>query len=211
MSVELTDIESVRQFMQKSTSDTLQDEDIGVLILQCSEAITRHCNRQFGPAESEVTRGFELEPNGGWELIDLKPYEYRAIKTVTIDPDFSGGTALTANTYRFWPYPSREGTFFGLRLAELPELKLPAGFERSGELPFQTRRLDVKADWGMTKIPLEVQHWANVTVEAWVHLRREGGQPNLTELGEGPLPVGYDLPLPVVWGLKRWVRPTPSA
>jgi hypothetical protein len=78
-------------------------------------------------------------------------------------------------------------------------------------MPFQTRRVDVKAMWGIAEIPRELQHWANVCVEAWAHLRRDGGNPNEMQFGEGPLPVGYDIPLPVKWGLRRFVRPTPSA
>lgn len=208
---ELTDVDSVRQFMQKSTSDKLQDEDIEVLVLGASQAIIRYCNREFGPTPEE-TRSFEFEPNGnGFETVDLKPYEYRTLKTVTIDPDFSGGTALTSNQYRQWPYPARDGTFFGVRLVNLEELTTPTSMPATAGLPFHTRRLDVSADWGTASVPLEVEHWANVTVEAWAHLRREGAAPNLSDFGEGPLPPGYDLPLPVVWGLKRWVRPTPSA
>lgn len=209
--VELTDVDSVRQFMQKSTSAKLQDEDIEVLILGVSDAIPRLCNREFGPTGASTTRSFEFEPNGnGFEVIDLKPYEYRALHGVTLDPDFTP-TVLVANQYREYPFPARDGTFFGLRLVNLAELVFPAGMEQTVGLPFHNRRIDVKADWGMASVPVEVQHWANVTVEAWSHLRREGGGPNPSEFGEGPLPLGYDLPLPVVWGLKRWMRPTPSA
>jgi hypothetical protein len=210
--VELTDVDSVRQFMQKSVSDKLQDEDIEVLILGVSDAFPRHCNREFGPTGTETTRSFEFEPNGnGFEVVDLKPYEYRALHGVTLDPDFAPGTILVANQYREWSFPARDGTFFGLRLVNLEELVTPKGMQPTAGLPFRTRRVDVKADWGMASVPEEIRHWANVTVEAWSHLRREGGAPNMTEFGEGPLPPGYDLPLPVVWGLKRWVRPTPSA
>jgi hypothetical protein len=97
-------------------------------------------------------------------------------------------------------------------LAELPDPVLPTGLAASPALPYQTRRIDVTADWGMASVPSEVQHWANVTVEAWVHLRR-GTVPGQrqAELGEGPMPTIEDLPVPVRWGLKRWVRPTPEA
>jgi hypothetical protein len=209
--LELTDIASVRQFMQKSQSDKLQDPDIETLIEQASDEIQRHCNREFAPASDDATRSFEFQPNGnGFEVIDLKPYEYRALHSVTLDPDFEA-IELEASQYRVWPFPARDGTFFGFRLVNLPEQTLPSDFQSTAGIPFQTRRLDVTADWGMASVPPGVKHWANVTVEAWAHLRREGGQPNETQFGEGPLPPGYDLPLPVVWGLRRWARPTPSA
>jgi hypothetical protein len=204
---DLTDVASVRQLMQKTTSDKLQDPDIETLIHQASDAIQRHCNREFAPASSKVLRSFEFEPNTSLDLIDLKPYEYRALHTVTLDPDLEPVT-LDATQFRTWPFPARDGTFFGLRLSDLPDPKLPS--TTSTILPFGLRRLDVTADWGMLSVPSEVTHWTNVTVEAWLHLRREGGQPNETQVGEGPLPVGYDLPLPVKWGLRRWTRPTPE-
>lgn len=208
--VELTDIESVRQFMQKSLSDKLQDEDLEILILQASEGIERHCNRQF-IREDAQTKSFEFIVNTGLDLVDLKPYEYRVLKEVVLDPDLTPVT-LSAYQYRPWPYPSRDGTFFGLRLAETPEPVLTTSFKRSApSLPYQTRRIDVKADWGTASVPKELQHWANVTVEAWAHLRREGGSPNEAQFGEGPLPIGYDLPLPVRWGLRRWQRPLADA
>jgi len=208
---ELVDVDSVRQFMGKSVRDKLQDEDLEVLILGASQAIPRHCNREFGPTNKQV-RSFEFEPNGdGFELLDLKPYEYRVLREVTLDPDVESGTKLEAGQFREWPFPERDGTFFGVRLVGLPAFVASATTVPTAGLPFHTRRIDVEADWGTASVPTEIEHWAKVTVEAWAHLRREGGQPNLTEFGEGPLPVGYDLPLPVVWGLKRWVRPTPSA
>lgn len=207
--IELTDITSVRQFMQKSLSDKLQDEDLEVLIRQASEEIQRFCNREFLPAKTE-TRSFELVPNTNpYELLDLAPYEYRAIKKVTVDPDLETPVVLTAVQYRPWPYPARDGTFFGIRLAELPEPAATKGLENSPVLPYQTRRVDVEAEWGLGAIPQGLQHWANVTVEAWCWLRRGVAQPaQASALSELPSPVLDDLPGAVQAGLKRrWVRP----
>ena len=204
--VELTDITSVRQFMQKSLSDKLQDEDLEILIRQASPAIERFCNRQF-VAQPKTLKSFEFLPNESLELIDLKPYEFRTIQKVVLDPDLTPVTLTTAQ-YRAWPYPARDGTFFGLRFAELPE---PVTSNEPA-LAFQTRRVDVEADWGLASIPPEVQHWTNVTVESWAHMRRDG-VPGSVEMqfGEGQLPKPEDLPAAVRWGLKRWVRPTPEA
>lgn len=208
MPAELTDVESVRQFMQKSVSDKLQDEDLKILILQASEEIERHCNRQFFP-EPEATKSFEFLPNETLDLIDLKPTEYRALTTVVLDPDLTPVT-LAAGTYRPYPYPSRDGTFFGIKFSTLPAPVLPSTLPAGPEMPFGTRRVDVTATWGTAAVPHGLQHWANVTVEAWAHLRRDGAAPREGQV-EGTTPLTYDLPLSVVWALKRWNRPTPAA
>jgi hypothetical protein len=214
MSVKLCNLEEVRQLMQKSLSDKLQDPDIEAIIPQASEAIQRHCNREFTPPSSKVLRSFEFEPNtpataGTLELIDLKPYEYRSVEVVTLDPDLEPVT-LTAAQYRTWPFPSRDGTFFGLRLSALPEPHLPSTFPSSPPLPFMTRRIDVTGNWGMSSVPPEIAHWTCVAIDAWMQLRREGPVASETQK-DGILPMSYDLPLPVKWGLKRWIRPTPEA
>jgi hypothetical protein len=209
----LTDLASIRQFMQKTVSDKLQDADLETLNVQASAAIQRHCNREFAPASTAVKRSFEFEPeSSGFNVIDLKPYEYRAVTTVTIDPDFTPVT-LSSDQFRKWPLPSRDGTFFGLRLTNLAAPILPSTLPSSPGLPFLTRRLDVTGDWGMASIPPEVQHYANVTVESWVHLRRDGGvgQSDAQFGGEGPPMRADDLPPAVRWGLRRWVRPTAEA
>lgn len=197
---ELTDVDSVRQFMQKSLSDKLQDEDLETLIIQASPAIERRCSREFFSTPN-ATRSFEFTPecNG---VLNLTPYELRDVSAVVVDPDLEGGTTLTTSQYQLKPFPARDGTFFGLRLANLP---VP---NRDGSLPFFTRRVDVTGDWGMTSVPDDIQHWANVTVEAWAQLRREGVQPS--ESGLGLPPIGYPLPLPVAQALDRdWQRPEP--
>jgi len=210
MTAELTDLASVRQFMQKTTADKLQDADLEVLILQASEAIERHCNREFDRVDNTL-RSFEFLMNGQLELVDLKPFEYRVLREVKLDPDLTP-VVLSAVQYRQWPYPSRDGTFFGLRLAELPETKMPTGLANDPEFPYQTRRIDVKADWGLAAVPHEVQHCANITVESWVHLRRDPGLGQAESFQEGGTPMrGYDLPPAAFYGLKRWVRPTPEA
>jgi hypothetical protein len=196
--VELTDVESVRQFMQKSTRDKLQNDDIEALIPPASEAIQRHLVRELMPVSSAETRSFEFLPNGGLEVIDLKPYEYRVIHEVTLDPDLTP-TVLEAGQYRPWPLPSRDGTYFGIRLTGLEEPTLPQSLAGLGALPFQTRRIDINADWGLGTVPAEVQHWCNVLVEAWARLRRAEESPTVE-----------DLPEAVCWGLKRWERSTPS-
>ncbi|HEY7831791.1 MAG TPA: hypothetical protein VIC06_14610 [Solirubrobacteraceae bacterium] len=209
---DLTDIAGVRQFMQKRASDTTQDADLEVLITQASMAIQRHCNREFAPATATATRSFEYEPVGsGFEILDATPYEIRSISTVKLDADLGAGVTLETSQYRLWPYPSRDGTFLGVRLTNLPEPILPPGYPSLPALPFLTRRIDITGAWGMTSVPPEVKHYANVTVESWIHLRRDAGV-GLGDVSETPQMRPDDLPPAVRWGLqRRWMRPTPSA
>lgn len=205
---ELTDIDSVRQFMQKTTNDKTQDDDLTVLIIQASETIERYCSREFGPT-ANATRSFEWTPEGFYDVLDLAPYELRTLTAATVDPDLEGGVALTAVQYRLSPYPPRDGTFFGLRLSGLPTPKT-ANTTTSGvgtPLAFFTRRLDITGNWGMQTVPTEVQHYANLTVESWVHLRRDGGVAQAEAFGGSPTPRADDLPPAARWGLRRWMRP----
>lgn len=198
----LTDLASVRQFMQKVSGDTSQDADIEVLIVQASEAIPRFCNREFVPTEA-TTRSFEYRPSGNLtDVLDLVPYEVRSISKIVLDPEEKGGTELTTQQHRPWSYPARDGTFFGVRLnilAGVPGI-VP---------PFSTRRVDITGNWGMEAVPEAIKRYANVTVESWLHLRRDAGVPGSEAELEGEQPTRPDdLPPGVRWGLKQsWMRP----
>jgi hypothetical protein len=206
--LELTDIDSVRQFMQKSLSDKLQDEDLEILINQASEAITGYTNREFTPTNG-ATRSFEYTPVDCYDVLDLAPYELRTLTKVQLDPEVESGTELTGTQYRLRPYPPRDGTYFGLRLSGLPASKATVSTANpvGSPFPFFTRRIDITGNWGMAQIPAEVQHYANLTVESWAHLRRDGGMVIGAE-GEAPVLRAEDLPPAARWGLRRrWMRP----
>ena len=83
----------------------------------------------------------------------------------------------------------------------------PAGHVASSHLA----ACGVGGEGAVARFPEEVEHLANVTIESWVHLRRDGGMPVGEDFGAGPTMRGYDLPPSVFFGLKRWVRPTPAA
>jgi hypothetical protein len=193
---ELTDIESVRQYLQKSTADRAQDEDIAILIRQASAVIERFTRREYAPSAG-VTRTFAYRPTGCYDVLDFSPYEARSIETLKV-----GETTISMSAFELYPATSLSGTYFGVRLGELP-----AAVE-SAPLPFYTRTVTVKGDWGMLAIPEDVQHWANATVAAWLRLRLEGRTSGgFNEPGEGFMPVTYQIP-PDAWrGLQPWVRP----
>lgn len=205
----LTDLESVRQFLQERAQIEAQDDDIEELILQVSDAIPRYCLREFVPSYG-VTRSFELMPTQGahwpWpsraERVNFVRYEARSISKIVLDPDIEGGVELPPEEWRLYPYPgSREGTYYGLRLAET----IPAPLK---PLIFPTRRIDVTGDWGMESIPELVRRYANQTVADWLELPKDGREFNETmPEGEAPAPAD-DLPASVRKGLARtFMRP----
>jgi hypothetical protein len=196
---ELTDVDSARQYMQQNLNNKLQDEDVETLIFQVTDAFTRHTNREFFP--SSATRSFEWV-QGRFDVLDLAPYEIRTATKVQLDPETEGGTELT--DYRLRPCPARDGTFFQIRLTELPAPKASAN---PSEFPFYTRRLDIAGEWGMAKVPDIIQHYANVTVKAWAELRHEVGLPPNAEFGEGAPLRAENIPIAVLRGLDVWKRP----
>lgn len=205
MGVPLTDLESVRQFLQVEEDDTDQDDDIVVLIEQVSDAIPRYCKREFGPTDGE-TRSFEYMPerdglHASPIVVNFMQYEAREVTGITIDPDIDGGVELTAADWRLWPFPQTpEGTYWGVRLGDT----VPAPAQR---LSFPTRRIDVEADWGMEEVPAIVKRYANEAVAAWLELPPDGRVFNKAEIeGEAPSRPD-DLPSSVRWGLRNFARP----
>jgi hypothetical protein len=206
MGVPLTDLASVRQFMQKTASDVAQDPDIEVLIEEVSEGIERFCDREFGPTDAE-TRSFEYVQSPGFcasDVLNTNPYEFRTVTKVVYDPEVGGGTEVDPNAFRPWPYPARDGTFFGLRVARGAVLP-----PQPSNDPFPTRRVDVTGDWGMLEVPALIKRYANMAVESALHLRRDAGPGfNEGDLDNEPPGKPDDLPTAVKWGLRRaWVRP----
>jgi hypothetical protein len=205
MGVPLTDLDSVRQFMQKTASDLAQDTDIEVLIEEVSEGIERFCDREFGPS-NDKTRSFEYVQASGFrasDVLNTNPYEFRTVEKVVYDPDIGGGTEVDPSAFRPWPYPARDGTFFGLRVARSV---LPPQVSND---PFPTRRVDVTGDWGMLEVPVLIKRYANMAVESAVHLRRDAGPGfNADAVDSEPSGKPDDLPTAVKWGLRRaWMRP----
>lgn len=205
----LTNVESVRQFLQQSSKLVAEEEDIEILCIQVSEAIPRYCNREFGPTAGDKRR-FEFLPGcsplstrANPVVVNVTPYELRTVTKATLDPEVSGGTDLTTGQWRLWPLPARDGTYYGLRLGR----ELPVRPGASQEFP--TRQLDITGDWGMAEVPDIIRHYANVTIEAWLHMNRDPGVGfNALADGEAPPMHPADLPSGVRWALdKTWKRP----
>lgn len=203
MGAVLTDLASVRQYLQETSDQAAQDEDIEVLIKQVSDAIPRYCNREFGPTNA-ATRSFEFTPEYDNPTIAVNAiiYELRAIAKVVLDPDMDGGIELPPTEWRLWPYPpTREATYWGVRLART--IPRPAK-----DLIFPTRRIDITGDWGTAEIPDLIRRYANETVAAWLELPPDGRVFNAAEIGGEAPARPDDLPSGVRWGLKtNFMRP----
>lgn len=208
MGVPLTDLESVKQFLQETEGDD-QDDDIERLIVQASDAIPRYCKREFGRTDGK-TRGFEYMPEydglcASPTIVDFRLYEVREVSTIVIDPELNGGVELAATAWRLWPLPETlEATFLGVRLGDT----IP---RPSGHLAFPTRRVDVTADWGMGEVPEIVRRYANETVASWLQLPPDGRAFNEAEMGGEAPARPDDLPPSVRFGLRNFKRDLFSA
>jgi hypothetical protein len=202
----LTDVDSVRQYLQETVDQDAQNDDIEVLIVQASDAIPRYCKREFGVTDGE-TRGFEFRPESigpsqSSIVVNTLLYELRAVSKVVLDPDLGDGVELSAEKYRLWSYPpTPERTFWGIRLAET----IPAPAK---PLVFPTRRVDITGDWGTAEIPDLIRRYANEAVAAWLELPPDGRVFNAAEAGGEAPARPDDLPAGVRWGLSRtFMRP----
>lgn len=150
---DLTTLATVREFLQMPPGETDQDLVIEDAITHASAVIQEHCEREFAPAVSSITRTFEY----GGQLLDLAPFDLRSIAPlVRVDPESASPTTLTGDDYRVFPFPAKYGVFTGLRLWSVNG---PA------------RLVEVTGDWGFPSVPVVVEQACIVTVVIW--LRRE--------------------------------------
>lgn len=162
-STDLCTLSEVRSFLQKPSTDTNQDAIISSLITRASLAIMRYCDREFAPASTSTVRKFEWNPRN-YGLLDLAPYDVRAVTLVRLDSDQTSPTTLTTDEYRLWPRPSRDGTYQALRIRPWSIVS------PSWQFP-DVREVEVTGTWGFSAVPEDVKHTALVTVATW--LRRD--------------------------------------
>lgn len=131
----------VREYLQKPTSDTQQDQVLRSLISRASRLITRYTEREFTPTTG-ATR--EFRPVG--RTISLTPYDLRTVTSVTAD-----GTALTAGAggYTLGPLPAYDGVYQNIR------------FEQA------FKSVTVVGDWGFPTVPEDVRQACITTVGIW--------------------------------------------
>lgn len=151
---DLCTLADVRALMQKKPADVAQDALIATQITRVSLEISRWCEREFAPPVNAAVRTFHIE--WGHELLTLAPYDLRTVTTVQVDTDQASPITLSADEYRLWPRPSRDGTYLGLKLRPLS-----AAF---GRVTYREREVKVTGDWGFATIPVDVTDACAMTV-----------------------------------------------
>lgn len=166
---DLCTLANVREALELPASDTTRDNLIQSLISDLSRAIIREYDREFAPAAT-ATRRFQV-PVGSL-MLDLAPYDLRTVSTLTINPEASGGTALTATTdFQLMPVVTQQGTYESIRFsARLTSLHTSQTAQDYGYT-----LVDVAGAWGFATVPDEVKRACIIAVQSG--LRRD-----LTEL-----------------------------
>jgi hypothetical protein len=167
---DLCTLANVREALELPTADTTRDNLIQTLISDLSRAIMRECDREFAPATSSATRRFQV-PAGSLYL-DLNPYDLRTVSSLTINPEASGGTALTATTdFQLMPVTSPQGPYQGVRFSN----RLTSLHVSQTAQDYGYTLVDIAGAWGFASVPEDVKRACVVAVQS--ALRRD-----LTEL-----------------------------
>lgn len=155
---DLTTLAAVREFMQVPAAETEQDAITQVLISALSKAAMRSLQREFAPPVDATARVFEHDPCE--RILDLAPYDLRAVTSVEIGERLDTLTAVDSDRYRLYPYPAPDGVFPALRLAAIaPWTRWPTALVR------------VTGDWGYASVPEDVAEAVTLAVAIW--LRRD--------------------------------------
>lgn len=150
----------VRAFLQKSTTDTGQDALIDALIPRASEAVMHFTERELAPATDGATREFTVERSDGELLVDLAPYDLRAVTQVAIDTDTTSPYVLSVDEYRLRPKPAPDGVYQRLEL-------FPFGLSIS-RVVWRQREVRVTGNWGWPAVPDIAMQATIVTVATWL-------------------------------------------
>lgn len=154
---DLTTLTAVRRFLQKSATDTAQDDEIGYMITSASDAIMRYCQREFKSTASPGTvRKFEYRGNG---YLDLAPFDLRSVTLIRMDPDLSSPYTVNTAEYRLYPQHVPQGVYTAIRLD--PVLAYTAS-------RWAHRIVEVTGTWGFASVPSEVEHATILTVNTWL-------------------------------------------
>lgn len=193
----LCEVADVKDFLQKSDTDTSEDTIIAALCSAASTSITTHCEHEFEPPgdpEEEIAREFEYVGGG---ILSLAPYDIRSVSQIRIDVDQGDPTTLEAEEFRL-PQPQPLGAAASIRLE--PYLS-------HSRTRWAQRMVEVTGKWGLPSIPVDVKQAAIITVAIW--LRRDVQTfTNVFNLEEAHIERPEALPRAVVGMLARYVRQT---
>lgn len=166
---DLCTVANVREALELPAADTTRDNLIQSLISDFSRAIMRECDREFAPAAT-ATRRFQV-PAGSLYL-DLAPYDLRTVTSLTMNPEASGGTALTATTdFQLMPVTTAQGPYQAIRFSN----RLTSIHVSQTAQDYGYTLVDINGAWGFASVPDDVKRACVIAVQA--ALRRD-----LTEL-----------------------------
>ena len=166
---DLCTLANVREALELPTADTTRDNLIQSLISDLSRAIIREYDREFAPAAT-ATRRFQV-PVGSLYL-HLAPYDLRTVTSLTVNPEASGGTALTATTdYQLMPVVIQQGTYEGVRFSS----RVTSLHTSQTAQDYGYTLVDINGAWGFSSVPEDVKRACVIAVQS--ALRRD-----LTEL-----------------------------
>lgn len=168
---DLTTLAAVRTRLELPAADTSRDTLISALITSASDAIMREVDREFAPATSgtPTTRRRRIYPTkrvDGSLYVDLAPYDLRSVTTMTLHPEESSPTVLTATTdYILGPPEAPLGVYTYVLLRNTLTLSSTL-LNRFG-----FAYLDIAGQWGFASVPSDVAEACIDAVTSW--LRRD--------------------------------------
>lgn len=145
----------VREYLQKPTSDTQQDQVLRSLISRASRLIQQYASREFVPTTS-AARTFPVPHL----IVPLSPYDLRSATTVTYN-NGGGDYPLTAGTdYMLGPVNAVDGVYQYVHLSGMSLAAVPPPSGLPGVLT-------VTGAWGFATVPEDVRQACITTVGIW--------------------------------------------
>jgi hypothetical protein len=159
---DLCSLADVRLAMETPAGDTALDAEIQDMISDASERILADVSRELVPLTANpATRRFRVD---GY-LVDLEPFDLRAVTSVTLHPESSSPVVLSSSDYALKPIADRWGVYNRIQLSRLlvlySDTMLKQGF----------CYLDVAGTWGFASVPRIAKRACINAVRSW--LRRD--------------------------------------
>jgi hypothetical protein len=164
-------------------SDAERDEILEGLVAEVSRSVLDMTGREFAPATaSGVTR--IVGARRGSSLVDLFPYEARAVTAVTVALGETYEQVLSVGDWQLAPLTSPDGVYQYLELSA----PLPVGGK------FRTVPVSITGTWGWASVPTDVKGWTLEMVEdRWKadHATYSDAMGNVMPGSSGPVTIPY--------------------
>lgn len=172
----LCTLEDVRGLMQQREVHTEMNTVAAALIVQASDLVMDHAEREFAPATAAEARLFEVRE--GSRVLHLAPCDVRSVTAVTMNPGEASARELAADEYRLVPVRARHGVYRAVRLSR-PVARATV--------------VEVAGAWGFELVPRPVRLATAITVVTW--LRRDVASFSTTyNLDEGRVERPQEIP-----------------